>query len=199
MFTGLIQGLGRINSLSPHNEGALASLFVGAMSSEISIGDSISVNGVCSTVKTISDDIITIDYLSETLKKTTIGSLRDNDAVNLELAMTLNTKMGGHMVQGHVDCVGRIESFELKDPWSVVCIEFPEDFGKFLVEKGSISVDGVSLTLVDVQKSLFSCHLIPHTVENTVFSNYKKDDKVNLEFDIVGKYLYKFYSQTQKN
>jgi riboflavin synthase len=197
MFTGIIQKLGKVNKKVLHQEGAFVDLEVGDLCKDLSIGDSISVNGVCSTVKSISGDVISVDYLSETLKKTTIGSLEIEEPVNLELAMTMSTKMGGHMVQGHVDTVGSILSFERKEPWSIVTISYPDSFGNFLVEKGSIAIDGVSLTLVDVQDDRFSCHLIPHTVEGTVFSKCKKDDKVNLEFDIVGKYLYKFYTQTQ--
>lgn len=195
MFTGIIQSIGRIQAIEHYEGGAFVELACVNLINDLAIGDSLAVNGVCSTIKNKRESIVSIDYLSETLAKTTIGNLAVGDSVNLELAMQMNTRMGGHMIQGHVDCVGEIIDLGIAKPWSSVTVSYPEKFKHLLVEKGSISLDGISLTVVDVQNTQFTCHLIEHTVENTVFSKRQKGDKVNLEFDIVGKYLYRFYSQ----
>ena len=128
MFTGLIQGLGKVCEVTSHHQGMLLDVNVDSMSKSLSVGDSLSLNGVCSTVKTILGETVSIEYLSETLRKTAIGELSSGDSVNLELAMTPSTRMGGHMVQGHVDIVGHVLSFEMKEPWSVVTISFPDFF-----------------------------------------------------------------------
>lgn len=194
MFTGLVQSLGRVVAITPLGSGCEV---VVSCDSEFSkdhvIGDSISLNGVCSTVVECKKGQFRVQYLEETLKKTTMGCLTVDDVINLEHCCLPTTKLGGHIVSGHVDDTGTILSFDFDGQWAVLTVSFQKKFAPFLIEKGSIAIDGISLTIVDVFSDRFTCHLIPHTIEQTVLHQKKVTDLVNLEFDQIGKYLYRFY------
>ena len=193
MFTGLIKEIGRIESITPLGNGR--EVMIGcseAFSNDTEIGDSISINGVCSTVIEQTSIQFTVQFLEETLNKTSMNSIAINDKVNLEPCLTLQTKLGGHLVSGHVDDRGTIQSIKNDGQWAIMTISYDELFAPFLIPKGSIAIDGISLTIVDLSNTTFSCHLIPHTQENTNLHTKAEGDLVNLEFDQVGKYLYRF-------
>jgi riboflavin synthase len=189
MFTGLIKSLGKITALTAVNGGLDAWIQSNDASFIHDLGASISVNGVCSTVIEFKDDLFRVQYLEETLKKTTFSTLKVGDFVNLEPSLTLSSLVGGHLVTGHVDTVGRIIAFDRGHPWGSIRISFDAQFSGLIVEKGSICINGIALTLVDIALNEFSCALIPHTVENTVLQFKQVGDSVNIEFDLVGKYI----------
>jgi len=194
MFTGIVETVGKIAKTAPLQNGIEMIISANdAVLSHLKIGDSISVNGVCSTVSSRSSASFTVQYMKETLEKTTCGLLQKEDDVNLELSLTPSSAMGGHQVTGHVDQIGVVKAFLRQDPWGVLTIKYDKKFRPFLIKKGSICLDGISLTLTDVQEDTFTCHLIPHTLENTVLKFINIGQKINIEYDIVGKYLYNFY------
>jgi riboflavin synthase len=184
MFTGIIEELG---TLAAHTAGRLA-IRAPKIAGEVALGDSVATNGVCLTVTRIEGDRFWVDYSSTTREVTTIGSWRVGDVLNLEQALTLGTRLGGHLVAGHVDGIGRILSLNEREGVQVA-IALPETLTRYLVPKGSISVDGVSLTVVGVHAGHFDLTIIPHTWENTSFKNKRPGDRVNLEVDILGKYV----------
>ena len=190
MFTGLIKEVGHIKHIEPLGNGKEATIQCShEFSTDSAIGDSISINGVCSTVTQKTATSFTVQFLEETLKKTTMGAIQETEKVNLEPCLTLQTKLGGHLVSGHVDDTGTIQTIDNDGQWAVITIEYNETFAPFLIPKGSIAMDGISLTVVDLSNTTFSCHLIPHTLANTNLHAKQPGDKINLEFDQVGKYL----------
>jgi riboflavin synthase len=193
MFTGLIEKVGSIASVSPYGEGKRLVVHVDDFWASVQLGDSISVDGVCSTVVERTDTTFTVDYLKETLKKTTVSNWASGQLVNIERCVTPTTHLGGHIVSGHVDTVGLVERFEKRGPWHEIEVSFSEDFAPLIVEKGSIALNGISLTLVDITETSFTCHLIPHTISHTSLQLIRSGGSVNLEFDIIGKYLYRFH------
>lgn len=193
MFTGIIQEIGEILEVKTLTDGLSCSCQMTDLLPSVNIGDSMSINGVCSTVKRILDTGIEVDYMSETVSKTTLGDISVHTKVNLEMSLTPSDKIGGHFVSGHVDTVGTISRLDNNDPWGIIEIGFDKKFAPFLIPKGSIAIDGISLTVVDVNDSSFTCHLIPHTLKETILHLKTKGDKVNLEFDMIGKYLYRFH------
>ncbi|MFC1771432.1 riboflavin synthase [Candidatus Margulisiibacteriota bacterium] len=199
MFTGIIQELGSILSVKSLSEGLEITSKAPDILSELKLGDSIAINGICSTVAALGKNCFSVQYLKETVKKTNASALTVGDKVNLELSLTPSSRMGGHFVTGHVDQCAKITNFESKGPWKVLTVSYSEEFRKYLVPKGSICIDGISLTIVDVSDSSFTCHLIPHTIKNTTLSIKKRHDPVNLEFDILAKYQYNFYFLNKKN
>jgi riboflavin synthase len=194
MFTGLIEALGQITSITPLQQGIHVEISTEALRPRLSIGCSVAVNGVCSTATTLTKTGFTVDYLEETLKKTNFGHLKVGDIVNLELPLTPQSHIGGHFVTGHVDCIGTVTDLDKDGPWAVIRVAYPAAFRPYLIPKGSIAIDGISLTVVDLDDHTFSCHLIPHTQENTTLKIRRKDSSVNLEFDMLGKYLYRFHT-----
>ena len=193
MFTGLIKEVGHIASITDLGNGKEAVIECSnEFSTDIAIGDSISINGVCSTAISKTSTNFTVQFLEETLTKTTMGTISANTKVNLEPCLTLQTKLGGHLVSGHVDNQGKIKAINHDGEWAVISIEYNTRFAPFLIPKGSIAIDGISLTVVDLTNSTFTCHLIPHTLENTNLHTKASGDKINLEFDQVGKYLHRF-------
>jgi riboflavin synthase len=199
MFTGLIQHQGTIKQLDPYFGGLVATFSAPeALLKDLEDGDSISVNGVCSTAVAVCDSQFSVDYLEETLKKTSFSEAKLGDTVNLEASATLATKLGGHLVSGHVDEKGRILSFEKNGPWSIITVAYSPQFRPYLIPKGSITIDGISLTLVDISDTGFTCHIIPHTLSHTNLSQKAQGDGVNLEYDMVGKYLYNFFTLSQQ-
>ena len=192
MFTGIIQEVGKIKHIQPLTDGISVECSISKLLNDISIGDSVCVNGVCSTVTNITSSSVFFDYMEETLKKSNFDTLSVGDNVNLELSLTPSTKMGGHFVTGHIDCVGTISQFDIKDPWAILNIRFSDSFAPYIIPKGSVAIDGISLTVVDARKNELSCHLIPHTLQETILADKKVGDSVNLEFDMIGKYLFRF-------
>lgn len=191
MFTGLIEEIGIIKSVRHLGNARRLTIAASKIMNDIKIDDSISINGACQTVVANSHSEFEVETVSETLSKTTLGALKVGDHVNLERAMKLSDRLGGHIVQGHVDTVGTIISLQQTGISWNVWINFAGDYNKFLVNSGSICVDGVSLTTAKTEHNKFMIAVIPHTWESTIFKKYKNGTKVNLEFDILGKYIEK--------
>lgn len=193
MFTGLVAEMWELVSLRPAATGAALVLKAGPAGKDAALGDSIAINGVCLTVTSISaDGQLSFDVSAETLKSTGLGSLKPGEKVNIEPSLKADGKLGGHFVTGHVDAVGTIKSMG-KDgqTWSIEILA-PEEVLKYLVDKGSVAVDGVSLTVVKVYGDRFTLVIIPHTALITTIGGKSEGDSVNLEADIIGKYVYNF-------
>lgn len=185
MFTGIVEELGEIVEVAPASLSIRGPLVV----SDARDGDSISVNGVCLTVIKVDGEVFTVDVMGETYKRTALAGLTPGDKVNLERAATLSSRMGGHIVQGHVDGVGRILKRESAQEWETVYFGLPEGLPRYIVEKGSITVDGVSLTVVSVSDNEFSVGLIPTTMERTTLGRKAVGDPVHLEVDVLAKHV----------
>jgi riboflavin synthase len=192
MFTGLIVELGEVVSLERKAENASLSIKCTKTAADARVGDSISVNGVCLTAVDIKGSIIFFDVSYETLKATNLGGLKKPDRLNIEPSLRADSKLGGHFVTGHIDGVGRIKSKRMTGNAIRIEIESPPEILKYLVDKGSAAVDGVSLTVVEVLKDSFSVVIIPHTASITTIGFKNTGDTVNLEADILGKYVAKF-------
>jgi len=189
MFTGIIEEVGTIGSLVPLDGGVRIGIAAPQSVAELRINDSIAVNGVCLTVVAKNAKQFEAVAVEETLKKTTLGRLKTGSRVNLEPPLRFNDRLGGHLVLGHVDTVGAIvERSERGTSW-MFGISIPENFRQYTVPVGSIGVDGVSLTIAEAELDRIRVSIIPHTMEKTIFSAYAVGDEVNLEFDIVGKYI----------
>jgi riboflavin synthase len=191
MFTGIVEELGTVVRLVPL--GSSARLTVGAqlVTADAGHGDSIAVNGVCLTVVESDADSFTVDVMKETLDRSSLAALRPGDPVNLERAATLATRLGGHLVQGHVDGVAEILRREPGDNWDAVEFSLPPDLARYVVEKGSIAVDGISLTVVSAGTDRFAVGLIPTTLKLTTLGHKDVGDPVNLEVDVIAKYVEK--------
>jgi riboflavin synthase len=190
MFTGIVEELGEVVSLTDAGtDSAVVAVRGPVVTSDAKHGDSISVNGVCLTVIANDDGVFTADVMGETLRRSSLGVLRVGSAVNLERAATLGTRLGGHLVQGHVDGVGRITAREPAEQWEVLRFSLPPELSRYVVEKGSITVDGVSLTVMEVTDDAFAVGLIPTTLALTVLGHKQVGDPVNLEVDVVAKYV----------
>ncbi len=192
MFTGIIAELGEVISLSRKQAGASLVIAAAPLSKDAAIGDSIAVNGACLTVVSRSGAALSFDLSDETLRSTNLAQLRPGERVNLESSLRTDGKLGGHFVTGHVDTVGRIRSkTKVGDTFEIV-IEAPVAVTGLLVGKGSVAVDGISLTVVAVSREAFSVVIIPHTAEVTTIGFKNMGDTVNLEADIIGKYVARF-------
>jgi riboflavin synthase len=192
MFTGIVEELGRVAAIQELPDNAIRITIEGPIVlSDANLGDSICVNGVCLTVAEQTGDVFTADVMSETINRTTIGDLLAGSQVNLERPVTLSTRLGGHLVQGHVDAVGEVSAREHSENWDVVTITPPKDLLKYVVEKGSITIDGTSLTVSAVTDSTFSVSLIPATLDKTTLGIRQIGDRVNLEVDVLAKYVEK--------
>ncbi|MFC2185856.1 riboflavin synthase [Fulvivirgaceae bacterium LMO-SS25] len=194
MFTGIIEGLGKvldIKSKGRNTDFVLACNFL----HELKIDQSLSHNGVCLTVVDISKDSYTVTAVEETLKKTNLSEVSIGDLVNLERCMSANGRFDGHIVQGHVDTIGKVQSIENRDGSWLIDFKLIGEQSHLIVEKGSITINGVSLTCFDVREDGFKVTIIPYTWEHTTFHALKTGDSVNLEFDIVGKYIQKMMSK----
>ncbi len=191
MFTGIVEELGSVAALSWQGEAAVLRVRGPLVTSDASPGDSMAVSGVCLTVVEVAGQEFTADVMKETFDRTALGSLAPGDPVNLERAATLTTRLGGHLVQGHVDGVGTIRSVVPGPSWTDVRIALPGDLNRYVVEKGSICVDGISLTVVDVDDESFAVSLIPTTLERTTLGRKSPGAEVNLEVDVVAKYVEK--------
>lgn len=196
MFTGIIECLGTISSIE--KEGDNIHFWVkSAIIDELKVDQSLAHNGVCLTVVDLQDKMHKVTAIQETLDKTSLGSLKIGETVNLERAMKFGGRIDGHLVQGHVDCVGICTEAKTLDGSWAYTFSHPTENGLTTVPKGSICINGVSLTVVDSTINTFSVAIIPYTFENTHFKHLKKGDQVNLEFDIIGKYLWKYQQAYQ--
>jgi len=190
MFTGIIESIGKIESITPKGGDMCLSVRVGELDmSDVALGDSIAVNGVCLTVVEMDANRFAADVSRESLSKTTLGDLHTGSAVNLEKALTPTTRLGGHLVSGHVDGVGRVVSREEEARAITFWIEAPAELAKYIAVKGSIAVDGTSLTVNEVDGARFRLTIIPHTLERTIMSEYQVGRRVNLEVDLIARYL----------
>jgi riboflavin synthase len=192
MFTGIIENLAKIDSIKK-NKKNLDITLSSSLTSELKIDQSISHNGICLTVVNINESHYTVTAIEETINKTTISKWRVGDVVNLERAMKIGGRLDGHMIQGHVDQIGQCIHVETMDGSWEYTIQY-EKSENITVEKGSIAINGVSLTVIDSRPNQFKVAIIPYTFEHTSFNKLKKNDYVNLEFDILGKYLSKMIS-----
>ena len=193
MFTGIIETLGIIKAIRKENENLHISI-VSSITNELKIDQSVAHNGICLTVIAIENDTYTVTAIQETILKTNLGEWKINDIVNLERAMKLGDRLDGHIVQGHVDQIGVCKSItETEGSWSYT-FEYEPVFKNITIEKGSITINGVSLTVVNSKNTAFSVAIIPYTYYNTNFKNFKIGSKINLEFDVIGKYVAKLHS-----
>ncbi len=189
MFTGLIEEVGSVLEFARNDRGTQLQIVAPRLSEEIQIGDSLAINGCCLTVAALRGDKVAFDLLEETLQRTNLKALRPNDRVNLERALAADGRLGGHFVQGHVDCPARILVFkETGADWRLE-VELPPEFARYVARKGSIALNGVSLTVADVSEKSFTVWIIPHTRTQTNLHTAQPGQLVNLEFDLIAKYL----------
>lgn len=190
MFTGIIEAKGTIKSLVNHGDDIRLTVETGKLDmSDVALGDSIATNGVCLTVVDFGEHFYSVDVSSETIKYTGFAEYSNGSSVNLEKAMRADTRFGGHIVSGHVDGVGEVVSVTDHQRYVEIWVKAPDDLAKYIAHKGSITVDGVSLTVNEVKGASFMLWLIPHTLQETVIGGYSKGTKVNLEVDVIARYL----------
>ena len=191
MFSGIVEETGVVKALQRKTNLSVLKIHAKKVLPGTGEGDSISVNGVCLTVTKREKNVLTFDIMLETLKKTSLGALKSGMKVNLERALKMSSRISGHFVSGHVDDMGSIKKIVKSENYVELQISFAREHGKYIVPKGSIAVDGVSLTVGDVRKTYFSVYLIPYTLEVTNLGVKRKGSKINLETDILAKYIYK--------
>jgi len=189
MFTGLVEELGTVDGIEPQGDALRLTVHGPLVTSDARLGDSIAVNGCCLTVATRDGERFTADVMQETLDKTSLGALEPGSRVNLERAMQAGARLGGHLVQGHVDGTATVVRREPSEHWEVVTFTLPPHLARYLVDKGSITVDGVSLTVVSAGEDAFTVSLIPETLARTTLGSAKPGDLVNLEVDVIAKYV----------
>lgn len=194
MFTGLVEALGTIRGINRQGEGGQLVISSSLVRQALELGESIAVNGACLTVTGWTADQFTVDVSPETFKRTTLGSLRPNQHVNLERALRLSDRLGGHLVSGHIDCTATVRR-RYQDQ-NAVRMEFtlPHEAQKYIVEKGSIAIDGISLTVNQVSQDMFSVSVIPHSLEMTTLKDCSEGMQVNIETDIIGRYVERLLS-----
>jgi riboflavin synthase len=193
MFTGIVEELGRVVAIEETSDAARLRV-VGAGLGDLKSGDSVAVNGVCLTAADLHDDGFTADVMRETLQRSTLGALASGDPVNLERAVTPTTRLGGHLVQGHVDGVATVTARRPAEHWEEVDLVLPETLSSYVVEKGSITLDGVSLTVAAIVGDTATVSLIPETLRRTTLGSRAVGDHVNVEVDILAKYVEKLLS-----
>jgi riboflavin synthase len=191
MFTGIIENLATVKKLSLKAGGAELFLDLSDFCKDIKLGESIAINGACLTVKEISGTVVSFDVSGETLTKTTLGKLRNAEKVNIERALRVGDRLGGHFVTGHIDGVGVIKEKKQHADQCTMSFSVEKRFTGMMIEKGSVSIDGISLTIVDVVDSVFSVALIPYTLTSTTLGHKKTGDQVNIEIDMMGKWVKK--------
>ncbi len=198
MFTGIVEQLGTVKAIEQKHNLIVLWLEAGALAKQIRLGDSVAINGVCLTACQEKGGLIAFDLMKETIEKTSLKGLKVGSGVNLELALKANSRFGGHFITGHVDEVGRIKNIEKAKNWVSATISVSKNNRKYLVPKGSVALDGVSLTVGKVAKSTFSVYLIPYTLQMTYLGSKKVGDSVNIETDILAKYLLAAYPKAFK-
>lgn len=189
MFTGIVEELGEVNSIQRGSQSVVLEIKATEVLSDVQVGDSIATNGVCLTVTSFSEDRFTVDVMPETMRKSSLGELKIGDIVNLERALRLQDRLGGHLVSGHIDSIGTIKKKEREDNAVLITISLPQELKRLLVPKGSIAIDGISLTIAELTDNAFTVSLIPHTAEVTTLGVKGVGDIVNLEADLIGKYV----------
>lgn len=195
MFTGIIEEIGVITEVSQDSL-----IFQGDFVRDgLKIGDSLSLNGACLTVTQLKDDVISVNVVPETLKRSNLGKLKKGSIVNLERAVLVDGRLDGHIVQGHIDSTGTIESIASQEDALFISITSSLDLNRYVVEKGFIAVDGVSLTVVNCEGIRFSVTIVPHTYKHTIIKSYNVGDEVNIEVDILGKYIEKLTGLKQQS
>jgi riboflavin synthase len=197
MFTGIIQDIGRIRRITRKGADAVLEVETALPLDDVRNGDSISVSGACLTVTGLAGQCFTFDVSAETLSRTTMGRLKAGDRVNLEKALRMSDFLGGHLVLGHVDCVGQIVERSARSGSIIFGITVEPGLSKYLVAKGSVAIDGISLTVNSCEANRFYVNIIPHTAERTTLAGRKAGDSVNLETDIIGKYVDKLLHPDQ--
>ena len=195
MFTGIVEELGTIEAMERQGDAMRLTVRGPLVTADADLGDSIAVNGCCLTVATRAGESFTADVMEETLRKTSLGALQPGSQVNLERAVTPATRLGGHIVQGHVDGTGRVRRRTPSEHWEIVEVEIPDGLSRYLVPKGSITVDGISLTVIDVGSESFTVSLIPETLARTTLGFKQPGDPVNLEVDVIAKYVEKMVAR----
>jgi riboflavin synthase len=201
MFTGLIAELGKVVEIERGNESAVFTIQAPLLISQIKVGDSISVNGVCLTATSVTESSFCADVMIQTLKITSLAKIEIGSLVNLELAAAIDARMGGHIVQGHVDGVATVVGLAPGEKWARFDIAIPQELGKYIVNQGSIALDGISLTVgeIDDTNNQVTVWLIPETLERTNLSTKKDGDLVNVEVDVLAKYVERLISKGVKN
>jgi riboflavin synthase len=194
MFTGIVEALGEVAAVDGDGQGGKNLTIAQAIITPLAIGESVAVNGACLTVVHVAGQSFCFQVGPETLLKTNLGALRPGDRVNLERSLRVGDRLGGHFVQGHVDAVGRIAERSRQGEWEMVRIECPAELTCLMVPKGSIAVDGISLTLVEVEPAFFTVMLIPHTLANTTLGFKNAGDAINLEADMLAKHVQKLFN-----
>ncbi|MFT8315230.1 MAG: riboflavin synthase [Clostridium sp.] len=192
MFTGLVEEIGTVERIIKGAKSAKITIRAHDVLDNLKLGDSISTNGVCLTVVDFNNNYFTVDVMAETIRRSNLKNLSIGSSVNLERALQLNSRLGGHIVSGHIDGIGVIEKYKTEDNAVWITIDTSPELLKYIVEKGSIAIDGVSLTVAYVDEKSFKVSIIPHTKDATSLLKNKIGDEVNLECDIVGKYIEKF-------
>jgi riboflavin synthase len=197
LFTGIIEDLGTIESIRGSEQGAVVTIRTALPQRRLKIGDSIAVNGACLTVTSKGRGTIAMDVSAESLRRTTLGELKAGDPVNLERCLTLEKLVGGHLVSGHVDSVGRVISIEPEGDSRLFTFEVAREQARYLIEKGSVAVDGVSLTVFGIEGCRFRCALIPHTLKMTTLGHRAPGASVNIESDMLAKYVERILNERQ--
>ncbi|WMJ79928.1 riboflavin synthase [Clostridium sp. MB40-C1] len=198
MFTGLVEEIGNVDSVSKGIKSAKIKIKANKILEGVKLGDSICTNGVCLTVTEFGKDSFTVDVMAETMRRSSLCDLKKGDRVNLERALGVGDRLGGHIVSGHIDGVGKIKSFEKEDNATWISIDTPENILRYIVLKGSIAIDGVSLTVAYVDNQIFKVSIIPHTKDETTLLKKNIGDVVNLECDMIGKYVEKFLGMKEE-
>lgn len=202
MFTGIVEELGTVESIEDQGDAIRLTIRAATVLEDAALGESIAVNGCCLTVAARTEDTWTADVMQETLDKTSLAGVAPGDKVNLERAVTAATRLGGHLVQGHVDGVGHVVRRVPSEHWELVEVAMPAELGRYLVDKGSITVDGVSLTVIEAGDESFTVSLIPETLARTTLGFRQPGDRVNLETDVIAKHVEKLvraYTQEQQS
>lgn len=192
MFTGIVQEVGIVRKAESLNGGGMQFEVECSFASSCHLDESIAINGACHTVTAFTDKTFTVQSVEETLRKTTMGSLNNGSEINLERSMTLQAGIEGHLVQGHVDTTGTITSIESEETGWLIEVEFPSEFENMIVGRGSITMEGISLTIAREENNIFTIAIIPYTWQHTNLKGKSVGDKVNLEFDVIGKYVVKY-------
>ena len=199
MFTGLIKGLGKIVEIEQFRGGRKISVRWNDFTDEkIKSGASVAIDGVCLSIEKLSGDIAYFTAVEETIERTTLKYLKNDDIVNIEMPMTPQNFLDGHIVQGHIDCIGKIVEFKQIGAQSLLRVNYDRKFAKYIVEKGSVAIDGISLTVAECDEDYFDCAIIPETMNRTILSRKNIGDFVNLEFDIIAKYVDKLLDNSNE-
>ena len=192
MFSGIVEEVGTVRSIENFPNSRRMKIACDKVLEGVAIGDSISVNGVCLTVININDSQFDVDIVNETLEKSNLNSIAEESKINLERAIRYNQRVSGHLVQGHIDTQAKVLDINKTDKWTEIEIEVDPDYKKYCIYKGSIAIDGVSLTIAKVTPRGIRVALIPHTLSNTILSDYRVNQHVNIETDMVGKFIENF-------